>query len=186
MKYSTFSNQPKRNIDTAYVIIYEDHCEIIKESIWLKSNMGLRKLFYDNITSIDFDARGKLHLSSSLIINTKSSEHVQLKNVGEDNYHLLNNAFENYIRKPQETSFISQSSKADDLLKYAELYEKGLINEEEFNKMKNEIIHGESNSDFSEDVGLNYKEEHNNFCANCGCEVEADAKFCTSCGNKLK
>lgn len=184
IKYSTFNNTPNRNIDTAYVIINEDSVEILKESLWLKSNMGTRKVFYDNITSIDFDARGKLHLSSSLIINTKSAEHIQLKNVGETNYHLLNDAFEDYIKKPQETASIPQSSKADDLLKYAELYEKGLISEEEFAKLKNEIIHDGSNLDINENTKSD-NEEKNKFCPNCGCEVELGDNFCTSCGNKI-
>lgn len=184
VKYSTFSNTPNRNIDTAYVIINEDNVEILKESVWIKSNMGTRKIFYDNITSIDFDARGKLHLSSSLIINTKSAEHIQLKNVGEKNYNLLNDAFENFMKKPSQTAVISKSSKADDLLKYAELFEKGLISKEEFNLLKNEIIHGQSNPNQNTD-DLSYGEKKNKFCPNCGCEVESDAKFCTSCGNKL-
>lgn len=184
IKYSTFQNQANRNYDYAYVIINNDNVEIIKESVWIKSNMGTRKIFYENITSIDFDARGKLHASSSVIINTKSAEHIQLKFVSEKNYILLNSAFEDYMKKPKETAIISKSSKADDLVKYADLYEKGLISEEEFNKLKNEIIQGESNSNFNEDIGL-YNKESNKFCPNCGSEVELDDRFCTSCGNKL-
>ena len=53
------------------------------------------------------------------------------------------------------------------------------------NKLKNEIIHGESNPNFNEDAELDYNEENNNFCTNCGSEVEIDAKFCPSCGNKI-
>lgn len=185
IKYSTFQNQPHRNFDTAYVIINHDNVEILKESVWIKSNMGTRKIFYDNITSIDYDARGMFHASSSLIINTKSAEHIHLKFVSENDYHLLNDTFENYIQKPNDTTFISQSSKADDLVKYAELFEKGLISEDEFNKMKNEIIHGESNLAFNEEPSLDYMEKNNTFCPNCGCEVEGDAKFCSSCGNRL-
>ena len=184
VKYSTFQNQPNRNIDTAYVIINRDNVEIFKESVWIKSNMGTRKIFYDNITSIDFDARGKFHLSSGMIINTKSAEHIQLKNVSEKNYNLLNDAFENYIKKPSETAIISQSSKADDLVKYAELYEKGLITKDEFIKLKSEIIYGESDPNFSQDINLDIKKE-NRFCTNCGCEIVREAKFCPSCGNKI-
>lgn len=183
VKYSTFQNQANRNIDTAYVIINNDNVEILKESVWIKSNMGTRKIFYDNITSIDFDARGKFHLTSGMIINTKSAEHIQLKNVSEKNYNRLNDAFENFIKKPSETAIISQSSKADDLVKYAELYEKGLISEDEFNKLKNEIIHDESDSNFNQDIHLNKKK--NKFCTNCGCEIVREAKFCPSCGNKI-
>ena len=92
IKYSTFNNQPNINIDTAYVIVNRGNVEILKESLWIKSNMGTRNIFYENITSIDFDACGVFHASSSVIINTKSAEHIQLKFVGENNFNLLNNA----------------------------------------------------------------------------------------------
>lgn len=183
IKYSTFQNEAHRNYDDAYVIVNQDNVEILKESVWIKSNMGTRKIFYDNITSIDFDARGRLHASSSLIINTKSAEHIQLKFIKEKDYNLLNDAFEDYIKKPQTNTIISQTSKADDLIKYAELFEKGLISENEFNKLKNEIIHGESNTNLNEEVKL--EEVKNNFCTNCGYKIEDNAKFCPNCGNKL-
>lgn len=185
IKYSTFNNQPNRNIDTAYVIVNSDNVEIFKESVWIKSNMGTRKIFYDNITSIDFDARGRLHASSSVIINTKSAEHIQLKFVHEKDYNILNDAFEGYIKKPNDAAVISQSSKADDLFKYAELLEKGLISEDEFKMLKNEIIHGDSDHSFNNEVMLGNEEKKNNFCPNCGCKVDFDAKFCSTCGNKL-
>ena len=185
VKYSTFNNAPRRNVDTAYVVINEDYVEILKESVFIKSNMGSRKLFYDNIASIDFDARGKFHASSSVIINTKSAEHIQLKHVDEKNYNLLHNAFENHMKKPSETTIVPQSSKADDLVKYAELFEKGLITEEDFNKLKNEIIYAESNPNINEEINFECESENNNFCTNCGNKIEYGAKFCQFCGNKL-
>ena len=180
IKYSTFQNEAHRNSDNAYVIINEDNFEILKESVWIKSNMGTRKIFFDNIASIDFDARGRLHLSSSVIINTKSAEHIQLKFVSEDNFNLLNDAYEDYIRKPQDVPIISQTSKADDLVKYAELFEKGLITQEEFTMMKKEIIY-----DQSDDVEVDTIEDNKIYCTNCGCEVISEAKFCPSCGNRF-
>ena len=180
IKYSTFQNEAHRNSDNAYVIINEDNFEILKESVWIKSNMGTRKIFFDNIASIDFDARGRLHLSSSVIINTKSAEHIQLKFVSEDNFNLLNDAYEDYIRKPQDVPIISQTSKADDLVKYAELFEKGLITQEEFTMMKKEIIY-----DQSDDVEVDTFEDNKIYCTNCGCEVISEAKFCPSCGNRF-
>ena len=110
IKYSTFQNQPMRNVDTAYVVINRDSVEILKESVFIKSNMGSRKIFFDNITSIDYDARGVFHLSNGVIINTKSSEHIQLKYVDENDFIMLNNAFEEYMTRPQESSAVSQSS----------------------------------------------------------------------------
>ncbi|WP_406533972.1 SHOCT domain-containing protein [Methanobrevibacter sp.] len=207
IKYSTFSNQRVRNIDTAYVIINEDNFEIIKESVWLKSNMGTRKLFFYNLTSLDYDARGKLHASSSVIINTKGSEHVHLKFVTRDKFELMNNAFESYLEKthsPQQTAPIQQNisttSTADELLKYAELYEKGLLTKEEFDMKKAELL-GTSSNDIIEtgpiDEEYSLKEdfiEQNDiipndkpkFCGSCGTPIDdEDSKFCTNCGAKL-
>ena len=179
IKYSTFSNQPRRDYDHAYVIINEDNFEIIKESVWLKTNMGMRKLYFYNITSIDYDARGRFHASSSIIINTKSAEHVQLKFVSKENFDLMNNAFESYIEKihkPQQNAQIEDNIQttfnADDLLKYAELYEKGLLTEEEFASIKKKLIGSSSESSVK-------------YCMNCGAEVSPDSKFCTECGTQL-
>ena len=134
--------------------------------------MGNRKLFFNNITSIDFDARGKLHASSSVIINTKSTEHIQLKFVSRQNFKLMNGAFESYIEKahnPQQT--VSTTSNADELLKYAELYEKGLLTDEEFTAMKQKLL-GNSENEIK-------------YCSNCGAEVSEDSKFCTGCGSQI-
>lgn len=195
IKYSTFYNQPHRNIDYAYVIINEDNFEIIKESVWLKSNMGTRKLFFYNITSIDFDARGRLHASSSVIINTKSAEHVQLKFVTRDDFDLMNNAFESFLEKthkPPQTEHIQQNisavSAADELLKYAELYEKGLLTKEEFDLKKSELLgNGPTVAEQPTTVDEieSVKEPKSKFCPNCGSEVETDSNFCSDCGSKL-
>lgn len=195
VKYSTFTNQPVRNFDNAYVIINEDNIEIFKESVWLKSNMGSRKLYFYNITSIDFDARGKLHASSSAIINTKSAEHVQLKFVTKENFDLMNNAFESYLEKthnPQQTAPMQQNiptaSAADELLKYAELYEKGFLTKEEFDLKKAELLGGESiivEQSNSTDEIPPIEEQIIKFCPNCGSEVGKGSNFCSSCGSKL-
>lgn len=48
--------------------------------------MESRKIYFENITSIDYDKRGKLHLSNSVMINTKTIERpIQLKFVSEKN-----------------------------------------------------------------------------------------------------
>ena len=189
VKYSTFANQPQRNIDNAYVVINEDSFEIIKESVWLKTNMGTRKLFFDNITSIDYDARGLLHASSSVIINTKGAEHVQLKFVTKENFDLMNNAYESYLEKmhtpqlaaPMQQN-ISATSAADELLKYAELYEKGLLTKEEFDLKKKQLLYGEEENVIEESENT----PHTLYCGNCGALIDEDTNFCTNCGNKIK
>ena len=195
VKYSTFTNQPQRNIDTAYVIINEDNFEIIKESVWLKSNMGSRKIFFYNITSIDYDARGRLHASSSVILNTKGAEHIQLKFVTKENFDMMNKVFESYLEKmhnPHQPAPVQQNvstaTAADELLKYAELYEKGLLTKEEFDLKKSELLFDEpvhmEKPAFMEEVSA-VEEPINRFCSNCGSEIEPDSNFCPDCGSRL-
>lgn len=140
VRYGTFTNDPQRDLMDAYVIINEDNFEILKESMFIKSNMGSRKLYFHNITSLDFDARGKFNFSSSVVINTKSKEHIVLKHVREY-VEDMNTAYASYIEKTskiQENN--STTTDADELLKYAELYEKGFLTEEEFNMKKAELL----------------------------------------------
>ena len=87
LRESTFFNDTRRDVNTCYVIIYDKYIELIKESVFIKSDMGGRKIYFENINSIDYDKRGKLHLSNSVMINTKAGERaVQLKFVPEKNY----------------------------------------------------------------------------------------------------
>ena len=187
IKYSTFTNQKQRNIDTAYVIINDDNFEILKESVWIKSNMGTRKIFFGNITSIDFDSSGRLHLSSSVIINTKSAEHIQFKFVSRENFNLLNNAFESYFRKTNSPQEKIQTSDADELLKYAELLEKGLLTKEEFDMKKSELLSGEPivSKQLSSVEEITQEELKSMVCPNCESEIDGDSKFCPECGFKI-
>lgn len=143
IKSSTFTNKNNRNVDTAYVIIEESYLEIIKESMWLKSNMGSRKLFYENVAGIDYDARGKLHLSNGLNISLKSGENVQLKNVPENMVNIISKTYSNFVQNKNSNNNPNNNNsgnKVDDLMKYAELYEKGLLTKEEFESKKKELL----------------------------------------------
>jgi DNA-directed RNA polymerase subunit RPC12/RpoP len=153
--------------------------------------MGTRKLFFYNITSIDFDARGRLHASSSVIINTKGAEHIQLKFITMDDFDLMNNAFESYLEKthnPQQYiahQNVSTTSDADELLKYAELYEKGLLTKEEFEMKKAEIlgnpITGPSETQ-THDENYSLKQE---FAQENDLIIEDKPKFCPNCGTSI-
>ena len=179
MKYSTFSNTNNRDVDTAYVIIEDDCIEIYKESVFLKSNMGHRKVYYQNIAGIDFDARGKFHASNSLIINLKSSEHVQLKYVKNKWVKIISEKYEQYLSGANNVVAETSENKndVDDLMKYAELYEKGLLTKEEFDMKKAEIMGTSAKNPESESTLK--------FCANCGNPIESDTNFCTNCGNPI-
>lgn len=142
VKASTISNIPQRQVDYAYVIVEDDHLDIIKESVFIKSKMGTKKIFFNNIASIDYDARGKLHISNSLVINLKSSDNVLLKNLDEKFVKMVQDAFNDFMAKDGsgEPVVVKAGSNADELLKYAELFEKGLLTQEEFEAKKKELL----------------------------------------------
>ena len=177
MRFSTVSNANNRDVQRAYVFVEPTFLEIIKESVFLKSKMGARKIYFENIASIDYDARGKLHLTNNLIINLKSSEHIQLKNILENWAKLITDKYEQYLfNKNNNVQSQESGNDVDDLMKYAELLEKGLITKEEFDMKKAEVmgISAVSESDVSA-----------KFCSNCGNPIKLDSKFCPNCGNQL-
>lgn len=146
-KNSTFTNTSRREVDTAYVFIENNYLEIIKESVFLKSNMGTRKIYFENVAGIDYDARGKLHLSSSLIINLKSFDFIQLKNVPENMVNVIDSRYNSFLHHKNNTSqntvviekTNSEPNKADPMKKIKEakeLLDIGAITEEEFDKIK--------------------------------------------------
>ena len=138
-RYSTFSNTNERRVETGYVILNDEYLEICKEGVFIKSNLGSRKVYLKNVASIDFDKRGIFDLSSSVIINLKSSEFVELKNINKDDAESLVKLYEEFINRENAPANNTTSS-ADELMKYAELYEKGLLTEEEFNQIKKNIL----------------------------------------------
>lgn len=178
MRFSTFSNDNKRDVQRAYVIVDSTFLEIIKESVFFKSKMGNRKIYFENIAGIDYDASGKFHLSNNLIINLKSSEHIQLKKIEEQWVQYITDKYEQYLFNKNNNNVQSGGSdnNVDDLMKYAELLEKGLITNEEFNMKKVEII-GASNVSKSNGTPK--------FCPNCGNSIDLNSKFCPNCGIQL-
>lgn len=154
IKASTFFNEPRRDIDTAYVVLEDLYILIIKESVFIKTDMGSRKIFYENIASIDYDKRGVFHASSSLFINLKSSDTIQLKFIKEKDANELNKRVEDFITNKHSLNVnngvnnINNNcsndnqtvSKVDELVKYAELYKEGFLTKEEFEMKKKELL----------------------------------------------
>ncbi len=139
VKAGTITNTPQRQVDSAYVFIEEDYFNIVKESVFLKSKMGVKKIFFKNIASVDYDARGKLHISNSLVINLKSFDNIILKNLNEKCVKLVQEAFDNFMNSSSDETVVVKSD-ADELLKWHNLYEKGIISEEEFEAKKKELL----------------------------------------------
>ena len=88
--------------------------------------------------------------------------------------------------KSNTENVVSEKSEdnVDKLIQLGKMYEKGLLSDEEFALMKNNLIYG--NNGESTDSNEENTETSNNLCKNCGEEFSEDASFCSECGTKLE
>lgn len=78
-----------------------------------------------------------------MFIHLKSAESVQLKWLSEKDVSEVQTRFEDYMAQkdtPNTVQIKQETSNADELLKYAELYKQGLLTEEEFETKKKELL----------------------------------------------
>lgn len=108
---------------------------------------GEMTLYFNDINALNF-SNGKIivHLNSEKFTLqdyykgiVKSDEY---ETFIEDFYNLLNNAWKKFKNNENEddSSTNNDVSQADELMKYAELYEKGFLSEKEFNAMKKKLL----------------------------------------------
>ena len=79
----------------------------------------------------------------------------------------------------------NSEDKFDKLIKLGEMHDKGLLSDEEFASLKQELLSGndETASNQSEE---NDAEISENVCENCGTEIAEDSIFCAECGTKIR
>ena len=73
--------------------------------------------------------------------------------------------------------------KIDKIIKLGEMYDKGLLTDDEFASMKQEIMSW-GNDDSTESCEENV-ELLEDSCENCGADISPDDAFCSECGTKL-
>lgn len=83
-----------------------------------------------------------------------------------------NNDYDKSDVSPAETSV----SGTDELVKLAELYEKGFLTKEEFDFKKRQIMGIDDE---------NISDVRPKFCSNCGEPVKKEGKFCSNCGMRI-
>ena len=76
----------------------------------------------------------------------------------------------------------SNTSNVNELEKIIKMYQDGLLTDDEFIIMKQNVIGTKCDSENNLNNGL---DDSPNFCGNCGAEVVSGSKFCTQCGNQL-
>ena len=142
---------------------------------WLYSDILDIKLFPSGLTTSEIlvmTTSGNLKFKQDSIFAEAVVDVMNsLRNYYLENKERLDREFEMEQNPPQE-----KESNADRLINLGEMYEKGLISDEEFATMKKDII-----GNVAEHDNQNSKK----FCMNCGAELVENAKFCTECGNRI-
>ena len=132
-----------------------------------------------------------LHYEVILILNNDTGIPIRGRNNGNSGRRELK-AFVNVLNKMIEdnkSNFVdvgtnvNQEDKIDKIIKLGEMYDKGLLTDEEFVSMKQELLSGgndDSTESFEENVEL-----LEDICENCGADISPEDAFCSECGTKL-
>lgn len=79
----------------------------------------------------------------------------------------------------------NSEDKFDKLIKLGEMHDKGLLSDEEFASLKQELL-SENDETASNQSEENDAEISENVCENCGTEIAEDSIFCAECGTKIR
>lgn len=136
-------NNKKENLVKGFCYVNEDKLVIKKLSFFKSRDLGDKVIPYGNINAIDYDKQ-VVGRTSGIVISVSGFKPIVLQGATDENFQLLNDAWLNFNKKSNESvqKIVETNTltNADELLKYAELYEKGLLTDEEFAAMKKKII----------------------------------------------
>ena len=136
----------KDDVVKGYCFIEKDKLTIKKISSWLKHDKGNKIIPFNNINAIDYDKAGGLQLTSSIVIGISGLQPIVLRHTSLKDFESLHQAWLDYNnphnKEPSSEKEVTETqvSTADELMKYAELYEKGLLTEEEFTALKKKLL----------------------------------------------
>ena len=135
------TNKERADLRSVSGTIYNDYFEFKKTGFWIKSNLGERKVYFRNIISVDYDKAGIFHLTTSVVVRMRDGEQISLEAARglKALYTFLHVKWEMY-QEEQDNNSGTPISKADELLKFTQLYEKGVLTKEELNEKKKELL----------------------------------------------
>lgn len=147
-------NRVEKAIDTfsfAFLKIFDNNIFIVKTDTdhWIMKydvmkDMAVMTLYFRDINKINY-SKGKILLNLNgkefTLKDYVSSFNNNYESFIEEFYKLLNNAWTKF-KNNENNSLANKNrvSSADELMKYAELYEKGLLSEDEFNAIKMKLL----------------------------------------------
>lgn len=107
----------------------------------LPSQSGLdMTIFFTDLTRVNYsDEKIFLDLSNKTKLKLIGYYKEEKKDIKKF-YNLLNTSWMNFKNNTVDSDNENKINNADELMKYAELYEKGLLTEEEFNAMKKKLL----------------------------------------------
>lgn len=136
-----FSGQHSTDMQQATFTLEDDKLIITKRSFLGESDRGEKHIRYEDITTVDLDKKA-LFTPGALQIYTTSGQITVRKNKA----HKLEPFFKELSKKVDEAKstarspMVSEKSAADELRKFAQLMDDGIITEEEFQAKKKEIM----------------------------------------------
>lgn len=84
--------------------------------------------------------------------------------------------------KNNQGSTEKSEDKFDKLIKLGEMHDKGLLSDDEFASLKQELLSRNNNEETPVKDNV---EDSTKYCKNCGTEVSPDSAFCTECGTQI-
>ena len=140
-------------------------------------------IHYNHVDYVDYslksDRKGLLAFKRNAItFIMKNGEQIIMRVLAEEL-----DAIKYWIEADMKKTEVSNNADDDILIKYFDMYEKGLITREEFDLKKEELYNKiDDNSPLKSD---HIQKNQPLFCSQCGNKIEEGSNFCSKCGNKV-
>lgn len=161
----------KAKFKTTNFLLYDDKL-FIKISKVVVAFSDIKEIFYEDA----YEAVIMLYSGDGIPIKGLSSTangRRELKAFVNVLNKMINDYKSDNANQSNENNGVKSDDEMNHLIKLGEMYEKGLLTDEEFAAMKQKLINSSNE---------NTKDK----CQNCGAELSTDSNFCSECGTKIE